>query len=238
MNRNKKESKLKAGATTGSRSPTPVIAEGDDLDALLTQLVLPELKTGDLVFISEKMVAAPRAGRFRCRRLCRGAWRGAQPVCDEDAARHRIGDAGNNAGGHRGMRCDPDSVRGTGGGAGPTVRSERLVLSGGGEKRRRQSTDRAAIPCRPTIITSCWALPIRRPLPALRPSGYIIRPQSSTPTITALRFWGCGPRPCPDAGWPPHCGIIRWGRAASERRLGFCARLAKGKLKSARSWTR
>ncbi len=37
--------------------PTPVIAEGDDLDALLTQLVLPELEAGDLVFISEKMVA-------------------------------------------------------------------------------------------------------------------------------------------------------------------------------------
>ena len=37
--------------------PTPVIAEGDDLDALLTQLVSPELEAGDLVFISEKMVA-------------------------------------------------------------------------------------------------------------------------------------------------------------------------------------
>ena len=54
--------------------PTPVIAEGDDLDALLTQLVLPELKTGDLVFISEKMVACTQGRAIPIQQIVPGVW--------------------------------------------------------------------------------------------------------------------------------------------------------------------
>lgn len=218
--------------------PTPVIAEGDDLDALLTQLVLPELEADDLVFISEKMVACTQGRAIPLSAIVPG--RLARLL----------------------SRFVTKTPRGIGLGMPETMQMAieecgviRILFAALAGALGRLSGQKGwfyqvAGKKASTIDGPCgYTLPpynhyvVLGPsdpqaVAGIVPSGYIIRPQSSTPTITALRFWGCGPRPCPDAGWPPHCGIIRWGRAASERRLGFCARLAKGKLKSARSWTR
>lgn len=43
---------------------TPVITEQDDLDELLRQVVAPQVEKGDLVFMSEKMVACTQGRAF------------------------------------------------------------------------------------------------------------------------------------------------------------------------------
>ncbi|MFR0979818.1 MAG: coenzyme F420-0:L-glutamate ligase [Holdemania filiformis] len=218
--------------------PTPVIAEGDDLDALLTQLVLPELEADDLVFISEKMVACTQGRAIPLSAIVPG--RLARLL----------------------SRFVTKTPRGIGLGMPETMQMAieecgviRILFAALAGALGRLSGQKGwfyqvAGKKASTIDGPCgYTLPPYNHYVVLGPSD----PQAVArhcaerlhhpaaiidATITALRFWGCGPRPCPDAGWPPHCGIIRWGRAASERRLGFCARLAKGKLKSARSWTR
>lgn len=179
--------------------PTPVIAEGDDLDALLTQLVLPELKTGDLVFISEKMVACTQGRAIPLSAIVPG--RLARLL----------------------SRFVTKTPRGIGLGMPETMQMAieecgviRILFAALAGALGRLSGQKGwfyqvAGKKASTIDGPCgYTLPpynhyvVLGPsdpqaVAGIAPSGYIIRPQSSTPTITALRFWGCGPRPCPDA---------------------------------------
>ena len=73
---------------------TPVITEQDDLDELLRQVVAPQLEKGDLVFMSEKMVACTQGRAFPLSATA------AQPFRNQNAPRNWSGHAGNHADGY------------------------------------------------------------------------------------------------------------------------------------------